>query len=98
MRIGPLEIRWHPKKKRPSPAHRRLWKDIPPEERITVEFLEGRNGASDPEWLQKRIERLNKEPLCKAAVAWDDLYAPCSNIPFKGERLCAAHKAWKFLS
>jgi hypothetical protein len=70
----------------------RLWQDVPAAERVTAKFIEGCVGARDPEWLQRRMDRL-ANPLCVAATPWGSSgkWAPCGLVPVEGANLCRVH-------
>ena len=69
----------------------RLWADIPPEERVTEDYVRSCIGADDPMWVQRNLSWL-QNPQCEVAVKWGSSgrYHPCKCPPHTGTR-CVHH-------
>ena len=72
-----------------------LWRDVPPERRITLEFLRTRNGARQPGWVDKIWKRCTTDgDYCAAAARWSShppRYMRCGIDPAPGEMFCHVH-------
>jgi hypothetical protein len=73
---------------------RRLWADVPVNERIDEAFLQTCGGAAVPRWIDRHLRNLARLDGCAAAVLWyrqSNKWKPCSRRVAPGERFCSLH-------